>query len=544
MLNRLHDFRTLSILRLGLLGLVAFSLASCTRSTSGPQVGKQIFFRGNGAEPKDLDPNTMTGQPEHHIAENLFEGLVEKHPEHCHSVPGAAERWTISKDGLSFTFYLRKNAKWSNGEPVTAKDFVYGWTRLLKPETAAEFAYQGYYFKNGKAFNTGKLKDASQLGFKAVDDYTLKVQLENPTPFFLRLLAHASLYPIHQATVEKHGMSWTKPGKLVGNGAFMLAEWKLNQDVVLKPNPHYWDRASVKLEEAHILPVEKLDTEEKMFRSGKLHVTNEVPPDKIPVWRKDPGGVFENHPLLATYFYWFNVEKKPMDNKHLRRALVLSVDRQKLVDHVTLGGQMPGMMYTPPGAGGFQPKRLYPSDLSRLEEAKQELKKAGYADGSKVPEIQILYNTHDGHKKIAEAIQQMWRENLGLTNVTLMNQEWKVYLDTMTQGNFQAGRQGWVADYNDPNTFLDMMMSDNSNNRGRFKSAAYDAVMAKAQSEGNSAKRMEYFQQAENIIADEAPVLPLYIYTHSYLRAKEVRGYWSNIEDYHPLKYVSLEWEK
>ena len=494
---------------------------------------------GNGAEPKELDPHISTGIPEFHIITTIFEGLVGKDPKTLEPIPGVAESWTSSKDQMQYVFMLRKNAKWSNGEPVTAKDFVYSWTRLLKPETAAEYAYQGYYFKNGKLFNEGKLKDESQIGFKALDDYTIKVTLENPTPFFISLLYHHSLYPVHKKTVEAFGQRWTRPENIVTNGPFILEKWEMNKIISVKKSEFYWDKDIVKLSGANYFPTENLDTEEKMFRRGELQVTNEVPIEKIPTWQADKTGVFQNGPYLGNYFYWVNVTKPPLNNKLVRKALNLGFDRDRIVRYVTRAGQIPAQFFTPPGTNGFNPKAELPMDGSRIAEAKELLAKAGYPGGKGLPPIEILYNSHPGHKKIAETLQQMWKENLGV-EITLFNQEWKVYLDSMRTKNFQLGRQGWIGDYNDPNTFLDMLMSDNGNNRSGWANKDYDSILAKAQKERDPKKRLAYFQQAEDIIMDELPVIPIYIYTRTFLLQKNVAGWHPNIEDIHPLKFVSL----
>lgn len=531
--------RARNIVVTGMGFLVLFGLlGACTGKA--PSVQKGVIRIGNGTEPKDVDPHTATGIPEHHITMNIFEPLLDYHPETLEPIPAAAESFTKSKDGRVYTFKLRKEAKWSNGEPVTAEDFVYSWTRLLKPETAAEYAYQGYYIINGKEFNTGKVKDASTLGIKALDPLTLQVTLVSPTPFFTRLLQHHSLYPVHRKTIEKHGIAWTRPENIVSNGAFVITNWETNKILTLKPNPHYWDRAKVSLKEAHFYPTENLDTEEKMFRSGKLEVTNEIPLEKIPTWKKDSSGVYQGFPYLGTYFYWINVKKKPLDDKRIRKALNLAIDRERLAKYVLKGGQLPGTMFTPPGTGGYQPTPRLPADLSRLEEARKLLADAGYPGGKGMPSVEILYNTHEGHKKIAEALQEMWKKNLGI-DVSLFNQEWKVYLDTLRQMQFGFARQGWIGDYNDPNTFLELFISDNGNNRSGWNSPTYDALLAKASKEQNATKRLSIFREAEDLLLEELPLIPLYIYTRNVLRSHAVKGWHNNVQDEHPLKYVSVE---
>lgn len=522
---------------------VAVALASFlvlrNRTKTTTLVQTNYINLGNGAEPKDLDPHTSTGVPEWHIIQNIFEGLVGKDPKSLEPIPAVAESWTSSNDGLQFVFMLRKNAKWTNGESVTAHDFVFSVTRLLKPETASEYAYQGFYFKNGKAFNEGKIKDPSQLGIKALDDFTLKVTLENPTPFFLSLLYHHSLYPAHQKTVEAHGQRWTRPENIVTNGAFVLDRWEMNKIISIKKSDLYWDKETVKLAGANFYPMENLDTEEKMFRRGELHKTNDVPLEKIPTWQADKSGVYRQDPFLGNYFYWVNITKPPLDNKLVRKALNYGFDRDRITRYVTRAGQIPAQFFTPPGTGGFTPKPILPADGSRIAEAKELLKQAGYPNGKGLPPIEILYNSHSGHKKIAEALQEMWKENLGV-EIRLFNQEWKVYLDSMRTKNFQLGRQGWSGDYNDPNTFLDMLMTDNGNNRSGWSNKQYDAMMERAAKERDLNKRLTYFQQAEDIMLEELPVIPIYIYTRVYLKQPSVVGWFPNIEDVHPLKFVSL----
>lgn len=499
----------------------------------------QVLNLGNGGEPKDLDPHITTGVPEFHILMNLLEGLVSKDPKTLAPIPGVAESWKTSKDGLTYTFKLRKNAKWSNGNAVTAQDFIFSWVRLLTAETASEYAYQAFYIKNGKAFNEGKIKNPNQLGLKAADPYTLEVKLENPTPFFLSLLFHHSLYPVHQATIEKFGSRWTRPENFVGNGAFVLSKWEINKVVSLKPNPHYWDKETVKLTEANFFPIDKHETEEKMFRAKNLHTVDDLPLEKLPVWQKDNSGVFKNHPYLGTYYYWFNCTKAPLNNKKVRQALSLAIDRDRIVRFVTRGGQIPATMFTPPGTGGFQPQSRLPKDGSQIAKAKQLLKEAGFPDGKGLPTIEILYNTSDNHKKIAEAIQHMWKENIGISAI-LFNQEWKVYLDNQHSKNYMVSRAGWIADYNDPNTFLDMFVSNGGNNHSGYSNTAYDQLIESAKKERNTTKRFAIFQKAEDILLEDLPVMPIYIYSRNYLLSNEVQGWHPNIEDIHPLKYISI----
>lgn len=501
---------------------------------------EQVLNLGNGTEPKDLDPHTVTGIPESNIVQSLFEGLVGKDPQTLEPVPGVAERWKISRDGRTYTFYLRKNAKWNNGEDLTAIDFIYSWKRLLDPKTASEYAFQGYYIRGGREFHLGKLKNEKELGLQALDPYTLQVKLENPTPYFLSLLYHHSLYPVHQKTVEKYGIRWTKPGNLVSNGAFQLVSWQMNYLISVEKNPHYWDEANVKLKKIKFYAIEKTETEEKMFLVKRLHATASVPSEKISHWEKKENTPLQKHPYLGTYYYWINVNRKPLDNPLVRKALSLAIDREKLIRYVVKGGQAPAQSFTPPGTGGFDPLPRLPKDLSRLNEAKSLLKQAGFPGGKKFPKVEILYNTSEGHKKIAEAISQMWSEHLGI-KTSLYNQEWKVFLDTQQNKNYSISRAGWIADYNDPFTFLELLTTTNSGNRAGWSNTEYDELLEKSQKELNPKKRNELFQKAEEILLEELPVIPLYIYTRLYLLSPQVKGWYPNVEDIHPLKYVWIE---
>ncbi|NBX67888.1 MAG: peptide ABC transporter substrate-binding protein [Proteobacteria bacterium] len=519
--------------------LLFLSVSTLIPLSTAESAVPQVLNLGNGGEPKDLDPHTVTGVPEFHIIMNIFEGLVSKDPKNLEPIPGVAEKWKVSKDGKTYTFFLRKNAKWSQGDPVTASDFIYSWIRLLKPETASEYAYQGFYIKNGKAFNEGKLTDPNQLGLKAIDSSTLEVQLENPTPFFLSLLFHHSLYPVHKATIEKFGARWTRPENFVGNGAFTLKKWEVNRVITVAPNPFYWDKETVKLSEANFFPIDKHETEEKMFRAKSLHTVDDLPLEKLPLWQKDTTGVFKNHPYLGTYYYWFNCTKAPLNNKKVRQALTLAIDRDRIVRLVTRGGQVPATMFTPPGTGGFKPESRLPKDGSQIQKAKQLLAEAGFPNGKGLPSLEILYNTSDNHKKIAEAIQQMWRENLGISS-SLFNQEWKVFLDNQQTKNYMIARAGWIADYNDPNTFLDMFVTNGGNNHSGYSNSSYDELIESAKKERNPKKRFAIFQKAEDILLEDLPVLPIYVYSRNYLLSNEVQGWHPNIEDIHPLKYISI----
>lgn len=532
------------------------SLAEEAVTAEQPAEAEMVIRIGNGTEPRELDPATSTGVPESHIEDNLFEGLCSYDPFTLAPLPGTAESWDISDDGTVYTFKLRPNLKWSDGKPITAADFVYSWRRALDPKTASEYAYQLYYIKNGAAFNKGEIKDATQLGVEAADELTLVVTLEKPTPYFLNLTSFHTLYPVPRHVVEQHGQEWTKEGKMVSNGPFKLAEWRLNKHIKLVPNEHYWDKDRVKITTAYFMPIENENTEEKAFISGQLHMTNGVPSLKIPHYkelkeREPQTAVYRSSPLLGTYFYRFNVTKKPVDDKRVRRALALTIDRRLIVDKIARGDQVPAWSFTPPNTAGYTYPRTFLNESPTAEdiaEAKRLLAEAGYPNGEGFPKIDLLYNTSEGHKKIATAVQQMWKEHLGI-EIGILNQEWKVFLNTVKDLNYHVSRAGWIGDYPDPNTFLDLYVTGGGNNDLGFSNAEYDNYIKMAASEQDHAKRLEYFRKAEDILMDETAVVPIYYYTNNSLVSPQVKMYdvagnmrdWSsNLSDRILLKYYVL----
>ena len=528
-----------------LIAIAMLAITGCGKRETRVEQGNrdQILHLGNGTEPQDLDPHIVTGVPEHHLITALLEGLVGLDPKDLRPVPGGAERWETSADGTVYTFYLRKNAKWSNGDPVTAHDFLNSFKRILTPSLASEYAYMLYVAKNAEAYNTGKLADFSEVGFKVLDDHTLQVQLNNPTPYFLSLLNHYSWYPVHLPTVEKHGPvhergnRWTRPENFVGNGPFILDKWRENQIIIVKKSPTYWNADIVRLKEIHFYPIDSDDTEERAFRSGQLHVTQTVPLPKIDVYKREKPDLLRIDTYLGCYYYRVNVTKPPLDNKEVRRALAMAIDRENIVKHITKAGQIPAHHFTPPGTAGYTAEARIPMDV---DAAKKLLAEAGYPDGKGLPTIEILYNTSEGHKVIAEAIQQMWKKNLNI-DVQLVNQEWKVYLDSQKQLNYQICRAGWIGDYPDPNSFLDMWLTGGGNNQTGWSNSEYDQLIREASRAADPQKRMEIFQKAEAILLDEAPVIPIYFYTRNFLIQPSVKGWHPNILDHHPYQHVHLE---
>ena len=513
--------------------------------TKGSREG--ILHWGNGAEPQDLDPHIVTGVPEHHIIVCLLEGLVLKDPSTLKPIPGVAESWEISPDGKSYTFHLRPNARWSNGDVVTAEDFVWSWKRALLPSLGNSYAYMFYPIKNAEAFNTGKAKDFSDVGVKAVNAHTLVVTLDNPTPYFLQLLDHYSMFPLHRPTIEKfgkpgeRGTQWTRAGNFVGNGPFTLKQWDLNKVLIVEKNPLYWDSETVQLNGVYFYPTENQSTEERMFRAGQLHITGGIPLEKIAVYRKENPQLLHIAPWLGTYFYRFNTEVKHLQDVRVRKALAMSIDRDSIVNNVTKAGQIPAYVLTPPNTLGYTAKgNLHYNP----EQARQLLADAGYPNGEGFPKTEILYNTQEEHRKIAVAIQQMWKKQLNI-EVVLHNQDWKVYLDSTERGDYQIARGSWIGDYPDPNSFLDMWIKDGGNNRTGWYHAEYDRlIMEVAPTAKTAEERYDAFLKAEQLLIDELPIVPIYTYVSKHLVDPSVKGMAPNLLNYTLMKRISLSTEQ
>lgn len=489
----------------------------------------------NRDEPEYLDPGLMSGTVESNIAIALFEGLTSLDPKTAESTPGVATEWKVSDDGKTYTFTLRKDAKWSNGRSVTAHDFVYSWERVLNPTTASKYAYILYYIKNAKPYNIGETKDASTLGMKALDDHTLQVELENPAPFFPYLLAHSTYYPVPKEAVEKFGNRWTRSENIVSNGPFMLKSWVPYEAILVVKNPQYWNADKNKLAGVRYIPVPDRETGLKMYQSGEADILWDVPSTKIELLSKEPD--FLKHTYLASYFYRLNVTKPPLDNVKVRQALAVAIDRDKLVNQFLKKAHYPITHLTALGIDGYD----YPEGPSfDPEKAKQLLAEAGYKDPNTFPEMSILYNTDEQHKIVAQIIQQMWKDNLGI-KVNLINEEWKSYLKTQALMKYQVSRSGWVADYPDPNNFLDLFASYSTLSHTGWKNKEFDDLLAKANESADNEVRYKYLNQAESVLLKELPIIPLYSYGKQMMVKPYVKGFYGNPADRHTYQFVEIE---
>jgi oligopeptide transport system substrate-binding protein len=527
---------------LALLGGVLLASGNHARAGDAPP---QILRVGNYGEPQDLDPQVETGIPEHRILMAIFEGLAREDPHDLHPLPGLAESWDVSAGGLVYTFHLRPGLQWSNGDPLTAGDFIQSYRRILTPSFAAEYAYLLYNFVQGAAeYYQGKLTDFSRVGFQAPDPRTLVVTLKSPTPYLLKIIAcHQVWDPVPVAVIarfgplDQKGTAWTRPENFVGDGPYLLKSWEPHQKIVLARNPRYWDRSHVKLDEIEFYPVDDQPTEERMFRTGQLDTTAELPRAKVDVYRKKNPAALRIDPLLGIYFYRFNVSRPPFNDPRVRRALAMAIDRESLVRNVTRGGERPAYAVSYPGDAGYTP-------LARLTggvpEARRLLAEAGYPGGRGFPPVELLYNTHQMHQQMAEAIGAMWRTNLGI-EIQLVNQEWKVYLDSQHTDNFQIERSGWIADYPDPHVFLEIWETNNGNNDTLWSNPEYDRLLHAALAAKDEAARYALYQKMDAILVAECPVIPIFYYTSVYLVNPKVRGWWPTLLDDHPWQDVWLE---
>lgn len=520
-------------------------LCGCSSRETPVQRGnrEQVLHLGNSSEPKDLDPHVVTGVTEHNILSALLEGLVAEDPRDLTPVPGTAESWTVSEDGKEYTFRLRPGAMWSNGDPVKASDFAFSYRRILSPGLGSPYAYMLFCLENAEAYYKGEVKDFGRVGVYALDAQTLRLRLHAPTPYFLSLLNHFSWYPVHPPTILSHGAidrvgaAWTRPETFVGNGPFVLYSWSPGKKIVVRRSHTYWDRDRVRLQAIHFYPIGDHKIEERAFRAGQLHVTGTVPIDRISYYRKHKPDLLRLDPYLGTYYYLLNVTRPPLDDVRVRKALSLSIDRKTIVDYVTKGGEEAACHFTPPGTAGYTSRaRLRPD----AEEARRLLADAGYPGGRGVPVLELLYNTSDAHARIAQAVQQMWQSELGI-DIELVNMEWKVYLAATQEGRYDIARAGWIGDYVDPMSFLDMWVTGGGNNRARWSNADYDAAIRAAGLAEDKARRFQYFQEAERILMQASPIIPVYFYRSKSLIQPSVQGWYPTLIDHHPYKAVYLE---
>ncbi|MBI2343287.1 MAG: peptide ABC transporter substrate-binding protein [Deltaproteobacteria bacterium] len=537
-----HCYRMLGV------GLMAVMITgACSRTTTNAQDGTAGAGNGtrqvetarylnfnNWNEPEYLDPGLSSGIYESNIIRNLFEGLVGHDPRDASPQAAGAERWDISADGRHYTFHLRTTARWTDGRPVTAHDYVYAWERVLNPKTGSKYAFALHYIKHARDYNTGRLTDASRLGFRAVDDFTLEVTLETPTPFMLAFMCYPTFFPVPRWAIEAHGARWTQPEHLVSNGAFALRRWVPYKEILLVKNDRYWDAARVTLPGVRFLPIEDKETALKMYAAGQLDIDWELPEAKIPSLLTHPDYV--GAPYFSTYFYNLNTTKPPLDDVRVRRALTMAIDRETLINAYLQRTQAPATGFVPSVGNGYHPAAAFAFDPAQ---AKRLMAEAGYPGGANFPVLELHYNTSEHHKQVAQIVQQMWKEHLGIS-VVLHNEEWKTYLKTQQLMQHQISRAGWVGDYLDPNTFLEMFRRASTIDHTGWKNAEYDGLLDQAMLERDTRKRMAFLQQAEALLLREAPIIPIYVHVKHMLIRPSVRGVSPNPMDVHPMKAVTM----
>ncbi len=527
-----------------LTSVLCFLAASCAKRETDVARGirEQVLHRGLSADLTGLDPHLETGLPEINVISALFEGLVGEHPETGAPVPGVAEHWEVSPDGLTYTFHLRANARWSNGEPVTAQDFAGSIKRVLTKSLGADNAAMLFVLANAESWYQGGLTDFSQVGVAAVDAHTLRLTLAHPAPYLLSLLSHPIWYPVHLPTLEKNGGAtsrdsrWTDPTTFVGNGPFVLKANRRGEVIIADKSPTYWDAATVRLNSIHFHPAADVDGEERAFRAGQLHITESLPVGKVESYRRDRPEVLRISPFLDTYFYRLNTTRPGLSDKRVRQALSLALNRRAITEKITRGGQQPAHTFTPPGIDGYVPPDGLKEDLAQ---AKQLLVEAGFPDGKGLPPLEIMINSSGNHRAIAEAIQQMWRQ-IGV-QAEVNNMEMSSLFAKRRALDYSILRSEWVADYADAKSFLDVFRGGSNNNHTGWNNLEYDAALHAADRTADPAARRELLQTAEVLLMSEAPIIPLYYFTTVRLVHPAVRGWHPLPLDRHPYKHVWLE---
>ncbi len=496
----------------------------------------------NGAEPQSLDPGILSGQADMRVALGIFEGLTYYDAKTGSADPGLAHHWEISPDGCTYTFHLRTNLVWSTGEPITADDVVYSWIRALDPVTASEYAGSLFFVTNAEGFNSGKIKDPPLVGVHALDPLTVRIQLNHPTPFFPDVCAMPVVCVVPRQTIQKYGDRWLMARPLPVSGAFELAYWRLNDKIRLKKNPRYWNAANTRSDIIDILPVGSANVALSFYERGEADIVWDaalIPSGLLDVLLKRPD--FHTFTTLDTYFFRFNVTRKPFNDPRVRQALALAVDKERIVKKITQGGEKPASHLVPDGTANYSSLAGLGYDPAR---ARRLLADAGYPGGKGFPRFQYLFNASAGggskiHEKIAVELQQMWRDELGI-QMDLHQMEWAAYLNAQSHLDYDLSRSGWVADYNDPNTFLGLFTSNDGNNRTGWKNLRYDDLIRRANQEPDLKAREKLFQEAETmLVRDEVPIVPIYFYVGiNYYDTNRIQGIYPNVLDNHALQAI------
>ena len=501
---------------------------------------EQVFRKNNGSDPGTLDPHRAEGVPASNVLRDLYEGLVSEAANGDY-IPGVAESWSISEDGKTYRFKIREEAVWSNGDKVVAEDFVFSLRRSVDPKTLSNYSSMLYPIKNARDVVLGKLP-TDKLSVSAESENTLLIELEEPTPYFISLLTHSTTYPVHPPSVREHGSSFTRPENMISNGAFTLKDWRIQDYILLERNEKYWDNSSTTLSQVYYYPLDNPDASLRRYRANELDFTDTTPSEQLPWIKKNLKEELKITPYFGSYYYGFNNTKPPFkDNPELRMALSLAVNRTIITDIVLGAGQIPAFTFVPP-VKQYQGKEPGWAKLTQDEReglARELYAQAGYS-GSNPLSIEIIYNTSENHKRVALAVTSMWKKVLGV-ETKLRNQEWKVFLETRRlQEETEVFRGGWIGDYDDPYTFSELLHSENEMNHSGYASKEYDALLRSASLKPAGKERTNDLLQAEQIMLNDMPVIPLYFYVSQHLIKPWVIGLEGNVMDHHYSKYVKI----
>ena len=516
-------------LPLAFLGVLLLACAACRPRETPAEAGLRThtLLVGNAAEPGDLDPHLASILNDQIVVNTLFEGLTLLDERTTQPLPAVAESWSTSADGLVWTFKLRAGLKWSNGDALVAGDFIAAWRRVLNPAFASDNAWYLFALKNAEAYNAKQLTDVAAVGFAAPDARTLVLTLERPTPYLAALVSMPAWFPLNARTLEKfgalekRGTAWTRPGNLVSNGAFTLAEWQPNARIALVKNPLHRDAAQNQLERVVFFPTENPDTEERDFRAGQLHVTFNLPVTKIASWRQHDAAKLRIDPTLQINFLRFNTARPPLNDPRVRRALSLAIDRAAIAQSVLQGSRAPALALTPPGTGGYTARAQV---ATQVAEARQLLAAAGFPDGKGLPTIDIQCRNDEIMPRLAEALQAMWLRDLGL-RTTISQVEQKTWIQNQQSQNYGISTAAWTADFPDPVTFLGMFTANSAYNWTGWNHPGYEKLMHAAAETADAKARYEIFQEAEALLLQEAPVAPVFYGAQTYLLQPSVKGW-------------------
>ena len=502
---------------------------------------KNVLILGNSGEPAALDPQVVTGVIESNIIRALFEGLCSQHPsKDGKHLPGAAASWTHNSNFTVWTFKLQPDGKWSDGTPLTTDDFVFAYERILHPKFGAKYASMLYYIKGAEDFNKGKTSDFSNVGVRALDSHTLEITMRAPIPFLPDLTKHYTWYPVPKHVITKHGGmlekdgEWTETGNLISNGPFVLTKWVLFDRIECDRSKHYWDATTVQLDGIHFLPISNTYTEARMFYNNQLHVTYTLAPELINYSRENYPANARTETYLGSNFLRLNVTRPQLSNTHLRKALSHAVDSQAIIDNILQGGQQHATGLVP-NMGEYKAAQIISYDPAL---AREHLKKSGINPSD--IKLTLLTTDRENAKVLAEALQDMWRKNLGIT-INIRQSEWKSYLKALSDLDYDIGTGGWIGDYPDPTTFLDMWKKGDGNNRTGWSSKKYEQLLNKAELTEDPVARIRALEEAEKTLLEDRPIIPLYWYTQCYLIHESVKGWHPLILNSHPYKFISLE---